>query len=106
MQNFAKYALKNNLDKNIDRKKSLTEKPVKSTILNAIVCNKLGDLVAKIQLQNISKRWGSFIGVDNFNLVIPDKEFLVLLGPSGCGKTTTMRMIAGCLLYTSPSPRD
>ena len=95
MQNFAKYALKNNLDKNIDRKKSLTEKPIKSTILNAIVCNKLGDLVAKIQLQNISKRWGSFIGVDNFNLVIPDKEFLVLLGPSGCGKTTTMRMIAG-----------
>ena len=51
--------------------------------------------MAKIQLKNISKRWGSFIGVDNFNLVIPDKEFLVLLGPSGCGKTTTMRMIAG-----------
>ena len=63
--------------------------------MSAIVCNKLGVLVAKIQLQNISKRWGSFIGVDNFNLVIPDKEFLVLLGPSGCGKTTTMRMIAG-----------
>ena len=95
MQNFAKYALQSNLDKNIDCKKSLTEKPIKSTILSAIVCNKLGDLVAKIQLQNISKRWGSFIGVDNFNLVIPDKEFLVLLGPSGCGKTTTMRMIAG-----------
>ncbi len=51
--------------------------------------------MAKIQLQNISKKWGSFVGVDNFNLVIPDKEFLVLLGPSGCGKTTTMRMIAG-----------
>ena len=95
LQNFAKYALQSNLDKNIDCKKSLTEKPIKSTILSAIVCNKLGDLVAKIQLQNISKRWGSFIGVDNFNLVIPDKEFLVLLGPSGCGKTTTMRMIAG-----------
>ena len=95
LQNFAKYAPQGNLDKNIDCKKSLTEKPIKSTILSAIVCNKLGVLVAKIQLQNISKRWGSFIGVDNFNLVIPDKEFLVLLGPSGCGKTTTMRMIAG-----------
>ena len=95
LQNFAKYALQSNLDTNIDFRKSLTEKPIKSTILSAIVCNKLGDLVAKIQLQNISKRWGSFIGVDNFNLVIPDKEFLVLLGPSGCGKTTTMRMIAG-----------
>ena len=67
----------------------------KSNIFVAIVCNKLGGLVAKIQLENISKRWGSFVGVDNFNLVIPDKEFLVLLGPSGCGKTTTMRMIAG-----------
>jgi len=51
--------------------------------------------MAEIQLRNISKRWGSFVGVDKFDLTIPDKEFLVLLGPSGCGKTTTMRMIAG-----------
>ncbi len=51
--------------------------------------------MAEIQLRNLSKRWGSFVGVDCFNLTIPDKEFLVLLGPSGCGKTTTMRMIAG-----------
>ena len=75
--------------------------------------------MAEIKLKNLSKRWGSFVGVDNFNLTIKDQEFLVLLGPSGCGKTTTMRMIAGledvtegdilidnCLLYTSPSPRD
>ena len=51
--------------------------------------------MAEIQLRNISKRWGSFVGVDNFDLTIADREFLVLLGPSGCGKTTTMRMIAG-----------
>ncbi len=51
--------------------------------------------MAEIQLKNISKRWGSFIGVENFDLTIADQEFLVLLGPSGCGKTTTMRMIAG-----------
>lgn len=51
--------------------------------------------MAEIQLRYIGKRWGSFIGVDNFDLTIADKEFLVLLGPSGCGKTTTMRMIAG-----------
>ena len=51
--------------------------------------------MAQIQLRNISKRWGSFVGVDDFDLTIADKEFLVLLGPSGCGKTTTMRMIAG-----------
>ena len=51
--------------------------------------------MAEIELRNISKRWGSFVGVANFDLTIPDEEFLVLLGPSGCGKTTTMRMIAG-----------
>jgi len=51
--------------------------------------------MAEIQLRNVSKRWGSFVGVDDFNLTIADEEFLVLLGPSGCGKTTTMRMIAG-----------
>ncbi len=51
--------------------------------------------MAEIQLRNVSKRWGDFIGVDNFDLTIADREFLVLLGPSGCGKTTTMRMIAG-----------
>ncbi|MFT5066837.1 MAG: multiple sugar transport system ATP-binding protein [Yoonia sp.] len=51
--------------------------------------------MAEIQLRNITKRWGDFIGVHDFNLTIADQEFLVLLGPSGCGKTTTMRMIAG-----------
>ena len=51
--------------------------------------------MAEIQLRNLSKRWGTFVGVNSFNLTIPDREFLVLLGPSGCGKTTTMRMIAG-----------
>lgn len=48
-----------------------------------------------IQLRNVSKRWGGFVGVDRFDLTIADREFLVLLGPSGCGKTTTMRMVAG-----------
>jgi multiple sugar transport system ATP-binding protein len=51
--------------------------------------------MAEIQLRNINKRWGTFVGVENFDLTIGNEEFLVLLGPSGCGKTTTMRMIAG-----------
>ena len=51
--------------------------------------------MADIQLKNLSKRWGSFVGVQTMNLHVGDGEFLVLLGPSGCGKTTTMRMIAG-----------
>ncbi len=51
--------------------------------------------MAGISLRNVNKRWGSFVGVKDFNLDIADREFLVLLGPSGCGKTTTMRMVAG-----------
>jgi len=51
--------------------------------------------MARIQLKNVTRRWGNFIAVDNINLDIADAEFVVFLGPSGCGKTTTMRMIAG-----------
>ncbi len=51
--------------------------------------------MAIVKLENVSKSWGDFKAVDDFNLTIKDEEFLVLLGPSGCGKTTTMRMIAG-----------
>jgi multiple sugar transport system ATP-binding protein len=51
--------------------------------------------MAEIELRGVSKRWGSAVGVQDLDLTIADKEFLVLLGPSGCGKTTTMRMIAG-----------
>ncbi|MBQ9154358.1 MAG: ATP-binding cassette domain-containing protein, partial [Solobacterium sp.] len=35
------------------------------------------------------------VAVDDFNLEIADKEFIVLVGPSGCGKSTTLRMVAG-----------
>ncbi len=51
--------------------------------------------MGSISLRNLTKRWGTFVGVKDLNLEIADREFLVLLGPSGCGKTTTMRMIAG-----------
>ena len=51
--------------------------------------------MAQIRIRNVSKRWGSVVGVSHLSLDIADQEFLVLLGPSGCGKTTTMRMIAG-----------
>lgn len=57
--------------------------------------------MASISLKKVSKRWGDFVGVHEFDLDISDKEFLVLLGPSGCGKTTTMRMIAGLEEATS-----
>lgn len=71
---------------------------MKSIVLQAYAKNAdsiMGETMAEIQLRGLSKRWGSFVGVDNFDLTIADREFLVLLGPSGCGKTTTMRMVAG-----------
>lgn len=47
-------------------------------------------------MQNISKVYkGDVKAVDNINLGIANKEFMVLVGPSGCGKSTTLRMIAG-----------
>ena len=57
--------------------------------------------MASIKLNQLSKKWGDFIGVSALSLDIADGEFLVLLGPSGCGKTTTMRMIAGLEEITS-----
>ncbi len=51
--------------------------------------------MAEVALEHVNKSWGAFVGVRDFDLLIADREFLVLLGPSGCGKTTTMRMIAG-----------
>ncbi|HLR71770.1 MAG TPA: ATP-binding cassette domain-containing protein, partial [Pseudogracilibacillus sp.] len=58
--------------------------------------------MGNIQLKNIQKKYGKdVIAVDNFNLDIQDKEFLVLVGPSGCGKSTALRMIAGLEEITS-----
>lgn len=51
--------------------------------------------MAQFALRNLSRRWGSFVGVHSFDLTITGKEFVVLRGPSGCGKAKTMRMIAG-----------
>ncbi|WP_142413910.1 ABC transporter ATP-binding protein [Hathewaya massiliensis] len=52
--------------------------------------------MAGLKLINISKEYDNgFKAVDNFNIEIEDKEFIVLVGPSGCGKSTTLRMIAG-----------
>ena len=52
--------------------------------------------MASITLSNIKKTYEDGVTViENLNLEINDKEFIILVGPSGCGKSTTLRMIAG-----------
>jgi multiple sugar transport system ATP-binding protein len=52
--------------------------------------------MANVKLKNIKKIYDkNVVAVQEFNLDIADKEFIVLVGPSGCGKSTTLRMIAG-----------
>jgi ABC-type sugar transport system ATPase subunit len=51
--------------------------------------------LARIELRNLRKEYGSVVAVKGIDLDIRDGEFIVLVGPSGCGKTTTLRMIAG-----------
>jgi putrescine transport system ATP-binding protein len=53
------------------------------------------DAVPFIRFENVTKRFGDFVAVNNLTLDIHEREFFSLLGPSGCGKTTLMRMLAG-----------
>jgi len=50
---------------------------------------------ADLTLARVTKRFGSFVAVDDLDLVVEQGRFFALLGPSGCGKTTTLRMVAG-----------
>ncbi|MGI6034221.1 MAG: ABC transporter ATP-binding protein [Limnochordia bacterium] len=51
--------------------------------------------MASVVLENVTKRFGPVVAVQDASLEIEDKEFVVLVGPSGCGKSTTLRMVAG-----------
>ena len=51
--------------------------------------------MARVLIRNLNKFYDDFHAVNDVNLEIRDKEFVVLVGPSGCGKTTTLRMVAG-----------
>ena len=77
-----------------------------------------------ISLKNVNKWFGDFHVLQDVNLEVKKKERIVVCGPSGSGKSTMIRCInrleehqegsivvdgielTGCLLYTSPSPRD
>lgn len=49
----------------------------------------------RVEISNLTKRYGNILAVDDLDLVAEDGELTTLLGPSGCGKTTTLRCVAG-----------
>jgi putative spermidine/putrescine transport system ATP-binding protein len=56
--------------------------------------------MARLEIDQLSKRYGDFFAVREVSLDVAEGEFVVLLGPSGCGKTTTLRAVAG---FVEPS---
>ncbi len=59
--------------------------------------------MASVTLENVTKRYGEEVAVDNMNLEIEDGEFVTFVGPSGCGKSTSMETIAGLTIPTEGS---
>ena len=51
--------------------------------------------MASVTYENVTKRFGDIVAVQDLDIFIEDKEFLVFVGPSGCGKSTSLRMLAG-----------
>jgi multiple sugar transport system ATP-binding protein len=51
--------------------------------------------MASVSYDHVWKKFGDFTALNDLNIQIEDKEFLVLVGPSGCGKTTALRCLAG-----------
>lgn len=61
--------------------------------------------MASVTLDNITKRFGNLVAVDDVSMTVKDGELLCLLGPSGCGKSTTLRTIGGFETPTSGNVR-
>jgi multiple sugar transport system ATP-binding protein len=57
--------------------------------------SKKEEVMASVTYDHVNKKFGDFTALNDLNIQVEDKEFLVLVGPSGCGKTTALRCLAG-----------
>lgn len=64
-----------------------------------------GNHTALIEIDALTKRFGSFTAVDGVSFRVPKGEVLGFLGPNGAGKSTTMRMLAGFMIPSSGTAR-
>ena len=51
----------------------------------------------EVRIENVTKKFGKLVAVDDVSLHVHEREYFALLGPSGCGKTTLLRLIAGLI---------
>ena len=56
---------------------------------------------AEIRIENLTKKYGDFVALNNFSIYIQKGEFITFLGPSGSGKTTTLMLVAGFIFPTA-----
>ena len=59
-----------------------------------------------VTYEHVTKRFDRVVALNDLNLEVKDKEFLVLVGPSGCGKTTALRCLAGLEEVTERNDQD
>ena len=65
-------------------------------MVTSIVVSQIEDVkMAKLEIKNITKKFGDFYAANNITFTAEEGEFVTLLGPSGCGKTSLLKLIAG-----------
>ena len=63
-------------------------------------------MTALLSLRGVTAFYGAIQALKGVDLDVNEGEIVTLIGANGAGKSTLMMTICGCLLYTSPSPRD
>ena len=65
--------------------------------------SKRNDAMSAIVIQNLGKKYGRVVAVDDLNLTVAPGELVAFIGPNGAGKSTTLKMLTGQLIPTSGS---